>query len=39
VWFNRPGPGDWPINSSPKSLAAFREVMALPPFSGRAAEG
>jgi beta-mannanase len=34
IWFNRADPGDWIINSSPGALAAFREVMALPPFSG-----
>ncbi len=34
VWFDRLKEADWLINSSPSSLAAFREAMRLPPFSG-----
>lgn len=34
VWFDRIKETNWSINSSPASLAAFREVMSSTPFAG-----
>lgn len=34
VWFNRDKEADWRIDSSPASLAAFREVLANPYLQG-----
>ncbi|HEY5194036.1 MAG TPA: glycosyl hydrolase [Solirubrobacteraceae bacterium] len=34
VWFDRIKETNWTIDSSPSSLAAFREVMSSPPFAG-----
>jgi hypothetical protein len=34
VWFNRDKEADWRIDSSPASLAAFREILANPYLQG-----
>lgn len=35
VWFNKDKVTNWPVDSSPSSLAAYSEVVASPAYQGR----
>ncbi len=35
IWFHGVRTQDWRVNSSPASLAAFRDVVVAPTYSGR----